>query len=107
VSDVQNLIDVRTVPPVQRHPLIFGSFDGLATGQALEIVNDHDPAPLRHQFEKTRAGQFEWRYLEAGPARWHVRVARVADGVAGGATGGCGAGGGGCSCGGGLPAGQP
>ncbi|MBA4176451.1 MAG: hypothetical protein C0505_07810 [Leptothrix sp. (in: Bacteria)] len=90
-------IDVRTVPPVQRHALIFGTFDALATGQALEIVNDHDPVPLRHQFSQTRTGQFDWKYLQAGPALWHVRVARVADGMPGGITTGCG-GSGGCSC---------
>lgn len=94
------LIDVRTVPPAQRHPLIFGTFDALAPGQALEIVNDHDPVPLSYQFQQTRAGQFDWQYLEAGPSRWHVRVARVAAGVASGVSSGCGGGGGGCSCGG-------
>ncbi|MDP2007075.1 MAG: DUF2249 domain-containing protein [Rubrivivax sp.] len=91
------LIDVRVVPPAQRHPLIFSSFDALATGQALEIVNDHDPMPLKQQFQQTRPGQFDWQYLEAGPLRWHVRVARVADAVPGGLSSGCG---GGCSCGG-------
>ena len=93
------LIDVRAVPPPQRHPLIFGTFDALAPGQALEIVNDHDPAPLNQRFQQTRAGQFDWQYLEAGPHRWHVRVARVAAGLSSGVTSGCG-GTGGCSCGG-------
>lgn len=91
-------IDVRTVPPPQRHPLIFGSFDALEPGESFEIVNDHDPVPLYFQFEKTRAGQFDWRYLEAGPARWHVRIGRIAAGAASGATSGCGGGGGGCAC---------
>ena len=94
-------IDVRTVPPPQRHPLIFGTFDALTPGQAFEIVNDHDPVPLYFQFEKTRAGQFAWRYLEAGPAQWHVRIARVAAGVPSGPSSGCGGGGGGCGCSGG------
>jgi uncharacterized protein (DUF2249 family) len=89
------MIDVRTVAPPQRHPLIFGTFDALAPGQAFELVNDHDPVPLRYQFEQTRLGQFDWRYLEAGPARWHVRIARVAAGVPSGVSVGCG---GGCSC---------
>ena len=93
-----DLIDVRSVPPAQRHPLIFGTFDALATGQAFEIENDHDPVPLYFQFEQTRGGQFAWRYLESGPARWHVRIARVAAGVAGGVSTGCG---GGCACSGG------
>jgi uncharacterized protein (DUF2249 family) len=91
-------LDVRTVPPPQRHPLIFGAFDALAPGEAIEIVNDHDPMPLYFQFEKTRLGQFDWRYLGAGPQLWHVRIARVAQGVPSGDTGGCGGSGGGCAC---------
>ena len=89
------LIDVRSVPPPQRHPLIFGTFDALTPGQAFEIVNDHDPMPLYFQFEKTRLGQFEWRYLESGPALWRVRIGRVAAGQpAGDSSGCCGV----CSC---------
>jgi uncharacterized protein (DUF2249 family) len=88
-------IDVRSVPPPQRHPLIFSTFDALTPGQAFEIVNDHDPVPLYFQFEKTRLGQFDWRYLESGPQRWHVRISRVAAGMpAGSSSGCCGA----CSC---------
>lgn len=66
MSTAVKLIDVRTVPPAQRHPLIFGIFDALETGQTLEIVNDHDPVPLNHQFQQTRDGQFDWQYLKAG-----------------------------------------
>jgi len=32
-------LDLRTIPPRERHPLIFGRFDALATGQALQLVN--------------------------------------------------------------------
>lgn len=95
MSATLNVLDVRTIAPPQRHPLIFGTFDALAPGEAFEIVNDHDPVPLYFQFERTRLGQFDWRYLESGPARWHVRIARVAEGAATGDTGSCC---GGCSC---------
>jgi uncharacterized protein (DUF2249 family) len=87
--------DVRRIPPPERHPLIFGTFDRLAVGEAFELVNDHDPVPLYFQFERTRSGQFAWQYLEAGPALWHVRIGRIATGVAQGPTGGCG---GACAC---------
>jgi uncharacterized protein (DUF2249 family) len=91
-------IDVRTVPPPQRHPLIFGTFDALAPGEAFEIRNDHDPLPLYFQFERTRLGQFDWQYLESGPRQWHVRIARVAAGrPSGDSSGCCGA----CTCSGG------
>ena len=90
-------IDVRYVPPPQRHPLIFSTFDALAAGAAFEIVNDHDPLPLYFEFERVRGGQFAWSYLECGPARWHVRITRTQAGAAAGTPRGCGSGGCGCS----------
>ena len=74
-------IDIRVVPPAPRHALIFTTFDGLPTGAAFEIVNDHDPQPLRRQFEATRPGQFEWHTLAAGPSLWQVRIARLSAGA--------------------------
>ena len=83
-------IDVRTISPPARHPLIFSQFDALGPGEHFEIVNDHDPLPLYFQFERARAGQFVWRYLQNGPSRWQVRIGRVATGQAGPVAGGCG-----------------
>lgn len=39
-------LDVREMPPGERHPRIFEMLDGLRPGQALRLVNDHDPKPL-------------------------------------------------------------
>jgi uncharacterized protein (DUF2249 family) len=89
---------VPTVPPSQRHALIFSTFDALPTGGAFEIVNDHDPRPLYFEFERTRGGQFGWQIVESGPARWQVRIARVRAGSASGTPAGCGGGGAGCGC---------
>jgi uncharacterized protein (DUF2249 family) len=101
-AETTQLINVPTVPPPQRHALIFATFDALPVNGAFELVNDHDPVPLYFQFERTRTGQFSWKYLENGPARWHVRIGRVAAGPGGAPTGSCGSGsgGGGCGCGG-------
>jgi uncharacterized protein (DUF2249 family) len=57
--------------------MVFSHFDALGPGEALELTSDHDPLPLYFQFERTRLGLFDWRYLASGPARWRVRVARV------------------------------
>jgi uncharacterized protein (DUF2249 family) len=89
MSIAAELIDVRSVAPASRHPLIFGAFDALVPGEAFEIVADHDPTPLRTHFERTRTGQFAWRYQEAGPQRWRVRIERVARGPVGGEPGEC------------------
>ena len=71
-------LDVRTIAPRERHPLIFHTFDALEPGAAFELVNDHDPKPLYYQFQAERAGQVEWEYLEQGPEQWRVRIARAA-----------------------------
>lgn len=71
-------LDIRTVPPPQRHPEIFGLFDSLAADEAFVLVNDHDPKPLLHQFQTHRAGRFEWSVLEAGPARFRIEIRRRA-----------------------------
>lgn len=92
-------LDLRQIAPPDRHPLIFSRFDGLADGGALDLVNDHDPVPLHRQFEHMRPGQFQWDYLEAGPALWRVRLSQLGlkqavDTAAAAGSSCCG----GCSC---------
>jgi uncharacterized protein (DUF2249 family) len=88
-------IDVRTIPPRERHPLIFSTFEGLSPGEALELVNDHDPRPLFFQFNAQMPGEFSWDYLEQGPATWRVAITRVkaaTHGTSGQCCGSCGGG---------------
>ena len=82
-------IDVRTVAPRDRHPLIFSTFGALAAGEALELVNDHDPRPLYYQFNAQMPGQFAWDYLEAGPDTWRVAITRTQNAPAANAGGSC------------------
>lgn len=70
------VLDVRVIPPAQKHPAIFTTFDALGVGESFVLVNDHDPVPLRYQFEFTRAGQVGWEYLEQGPEVWRVRISK-------------------------------
>ena len=72
------VIDVRTIIPRERHPLIFQTFDNLDEGQAFMIVNDHEPKPLYYQFLHERENQFSWEYLEEGPETWQVRIGKCA-----------------------------
>ena len=72
-----HVLDVRTEAPKRRHELIFKTFTDLPVGQAYVLVNDHDPKPLRYQFEAQHAGEYTWDYLEAGPKVWRVRIGRV------------------------------
>jgi uncharacterized protein (DUF2249 family) len=71
-------LDVRTIVPRERHPLIFTTFDGLQAGQAFRLVNDHDPKPLYYQFMAERPGEVGWEYLEQGPEVWQVRISKRA-----------------------------
>jgi uncharacterized protein (DUF2249 family) len=71
-------IDVRSIAPRDRHPLIFDTFDALEPGAAFELVNDHDPKPLYHQLRAERDGQLDWAYLVQGPDEWRVRIGRTA-----------------------------
>ena len=70
-------LDVRVIPPREKHPTIFLTFDALESGEHFVLINDHDPFPLRYQFQAERAGQFDWEYLEQGPTVWRVRISRL------------------------------
>ena len=73
-------VDVREIAPRDRHPLIFSTFGRLDAGQALELVNDHDPKPLYYQFQAEMPGRFAWEYLEDGPDTWRVSITRLGAG---------------------------
>ena len=76
-SDLFPVVDVRTIPPRDRHPLIFQTFDGLEPGAAFVLINDHEPRPLYYQFLHERADQFSWTYLEEGPEIWRAQIAKI------------------------------
>ena len=69
-------LDVRAIPPREKHPTIFRTFDTLASGQSLVLLNDHDPRPLRYQFLAERLDSFDWAYEAEGPELWKVRISR-------------------------------
>jgi uncharacterized protein (DUF2249 family) len=70
-------LNVTTIAPRERHPLIFNIFDKLPSGEAFVLVNDHDPKPLYYSFLHEREGLFGWEYLQQGPEEWRVRISRT------------------------------
>ncbi|MHA6646332.1 DUF2249 domain-containing protein [Mesorhizobium sp. A623] len=70
-------VDVRSLPPAQRHQKIFELVDQLAPGGSFVLVNDHDPKPLYYQLEAEHPKQFSWTYLERGPQAWRVEIGRL------------------------------
>ncbi len=69
-------IDVRVIPPRDKHPTIFRALDTLPSGEAILLINDHDPAPLRYQLLAEHPDTFDWTYDMQGPDEWRVRIAR-------------------------------
>lgn len=47
----ETTLDVREIPPVDRHPKIHEAFDALSSGETLMIINDHEPKPLFYEFQ--------------------------------------------------------
>lgn len=72
------LLDVRAMPPRERHPKIFRAWEELHVGDAIKLVNDHDPKPLYYEFRAERTGEFEWTAIERGPEKWTVEIKRIA-----------------------------
>lgn len=70
-------LDVRTLPHAARHQIIFGKLNELTVGEALVIVNDHDPRPLKYQTDSLWPDRYVWSYVDAGPTVWRVAIARV------------------------------
>jgi uncharacterized protein (DUF2249 family) len=70
-------LDVRTIAPKERHPLIFRTFDELERGDSIVLTNDHDPKPLYYTFVHERVGAFAWEYLQEGPEVWKVKIKKV------------------------------
>lgn len=76
-------LDVRPLPPREKHARIHATFSALAPGTALLLINDHDPKPLRYEFAAERPGEFDWSYVESGPEVWRVRIGKLAAASAG------------------------
>jgi len=70
-------LDLRPIMPFERHDLIFQKWAALKSGETLKIINDHDPKPLRYQFEAEYKNQFQWEYEQKGPRDWIVRIKKV------------------------------
>ena len=77
MSDATQVLDVRVIPPRDKHPTIFRMFDALTSGQVLQLVNDHDPMPLNYQLQAERPNSFKWDKIESGPEVWKVNITKV------------------------------
>lgn len=69
-------VDAREYKPIDKHRVIFETFDSLKKGEKMELINDHDPKPLNYQFLAERENKFIWEYLEEGPEVWRVSITK-------------------------------
>ncbi len=72
-------LDLRNMPPFERHSRIFEMWNSLKEGETLRIINDHEPKPLYYQFEAEHKGQFEWNYEKQGPKDWIFTIKKTLD----------------------------
>jgi len=71
------VFDVREIPGRVKHAQIFQRWKDLAVGQFFVLLNDHDPVPLRYQFDGEFKGMFSWDYLEKGPEEFRVKITKL------------------------------
>ena len=72
-------VDIRCLDNcTDRKAHVLATFDALAKGESLVVVNDHMPNGLRRHFEEHRPGAFGWTALEDGPEVFRVEVTKTA-----------------------------
>jgi uncharacterized protein (DUF2249 family) len=76
VSEFSVELDLRIMPPFERHTKIFEVWDTLKPGKTMRIINDHDPKPLHYQFEIELPNTYIWNYRKNGPKDWIVDITR-------------------------------
>ena len=67
MAEKVEILDLRQMPPFQRHEKIFQTWDALKPGEALKIINDHDPKPLWYQFEVEYKDKYAWEIRTERP----------------------------------------
>jgi uncharacterized protein (DUF2249 family) len=75
--DKDNVMDVRPIPCSIKHGLILKTWRELPLNGFFILLNDHDPIPLRYQFEAEFGGCFSWDYVERGPEDFRVKITKT------------------------------
>jgi uncharacterized protein (DUF2249 family) len=70
-------VDIRALPPAEKHRTIRLRLEELEPGSTLRIINDHDPQSLRYELEDAHPGCFTWAYVESGPQTWRVDILKT------------------------------
>ncbi len=71
------VFDVREISCSVKHRQILDRWLAMAVGDFFVLKNDHDPVPLRYQFEAEFPGAFTWEHLEKGPDVYQVKIVKI------------------------------
>jgi uncharacterized protein (DUF2249 family) len=71
------VMDVRPIPCSIKHGLILKTWRELAVNDYFILLNDHDPVPLRYQFQAEFPGAVAWDYVEQGPENFRVKITKL------------------------------
>lgn len=74
---LEKVFDVREIPCSVKHKQILERWGSLAVGDYFVLMNDHDPVPLRYQFQAEFPGACGWEYLDRGPDAFVVKISRL------------------------------
>jgi uncharacterized protein (DUF2249 family) len=74
--DNSKVMDVRPIPCSIKHGLILKTVFELPVGDYFILLNDHDPIPLRYQFQAEFGDAVRWEYLERGPEDFRVKITK-------------------------------
>jgi uncharacterized protein (DUF2249 family) len=77
IIDENRVMDVRPIPCSIKHGLIIKTWFELPVGDHFILLNDHDPVPLRYQFQAEFGEAFRWEYLEQGPTEFRVKISKL------------------------------
>jgi uncharacterized protein (DUF2249 family) len=70
-------IDIRELDPIVRYPTVAATFEDLAGGEKLELINDHDLQHLlKYKFTIDYPGEYDYEYLEQGNSVWRVLITK-------------------------------
>jgi uncharacterized protein (DUF2249 family) len=75
--EITEELDVRDLPPAQRHERIFDAYAELGGGEGFVLINDHDPKPLYHQFDAEVGPAFRWEYRKREPGEFRVVIGKA------------------------------
>jgi uncharacterized protein (DUF2249 family) len=75
---MDNVLDLRSMPPWERHGVVCGAFTDLPDNETLHLIYDDEPRPFRSRLEDAFSQRFLWTQRRLASARWDVSLRKLA-----------------------------